>query len=141
MLGRHFKLKFLAAAVVTPNVLTGAIAHAGVEREGAQPSVRIEPVQQASTVIAQRREPGRAVKPARTPTQAQARAAIRAELDRMTTAQKKRLGKSRVEIEKIAIQSVAVTKCCGTFTGGVGCHGTKTFSGGITCCAITIKAN
>ncbi len=66
-----------------------------------------------------------------------ARSVMSAELAKMTTAQKRELGESKIrKAQSLTDRQIAAKGC---FTHGVGCKGIPAFSKGVLCCLI-IKA-
>ncbi len=132
---KSLKLKAIAVAVVTPNLIPGPlVAKQGVveisqPQDGADVTRDADPI-----IIAQKTRNDRTKKI----SESQARRMVRAELAKMSPAQKARLGRSQVEIENLAVETMAISTCCLTPTNGVGC--TDPATGGIACCLITLKA-
>lgn len=126
---RNLRGAALAVAIVTPNVLNAA----PVRSESPEDDVQI--FAQNETVT-----PKRTMKQAQPANAERIRAQIRTELLRMTPAQKQKLGGDRARIDALAVQQIAISKCCHTFSHGVGCQGTSGATQGITCCAVTLAA-
>lgn len=132
---RTSKFKTLAFAVATPNLVTNALASENRDVEILTPQAEIVLERDSDPlVLAQNNR----LQQKQTVTPAQARSAVRAELAKMSTAQKAALGRSQVEIEKLAVEPAALTKCAGNITHGVGCMDPAT--GGYTCCILTLGA-
>ena len=124
------KMKIFAAAVATPNLVADAFASEVVGLE--------IPLPQRETVIERDSDPLILAQSDRKVTAAQARLEVRKELSKMSAKQKAQLGRSQVEIEKLAVEPAALTKCATNITHGVGCMDPAT--GGYTCCILTLGA-
>lgn len=125
---RTSRMKALAIAVATPNLVTNAVAF---DNRGAELGV----ASQADTVILAQNN---RLQQNQTVTPEDAQRAVRAELSKMSAEDKARLGRSQVEIEKLAVEPAALTKCATNITHGIGCMDPAT--GGYTCCILTLGA-
>jgi len=67
-------------------------------------------------------------------TPANAKKQLKAELRRLTPAQRKEIGKARIGKLNSLSGNIVVARGC--FTNGVGCAGIPAFSNGVICCAI-----
>lgn len=116
----------IALAVVVPNLINPATAL--TDNRHGQTSAT------ASFVAPVEIQVAAATKKA-TPTNA--RRQLKAELRRLTPAQKRKIGKARIgKINQLSGNELVAKGC---FTHGVGCQGIPAFTKGVICCAI-IKA-
>lgn len=122
------RMRTLAVAVATPNLLTNALASEKAV-DLSRPYAESNRAGEADlSIVAQNKK--------RTLTKEEARRQVSAELAKMTAREKARLGRSQVEIDQIVVETANISTCCFTPTNGVTC--TDPATGGFACCIVTL---
>ena len=127
---KNYVIPMVALAVAIPSLVipTVALATDGTNKAKSNEIVI------AQAKVKKKAKVRKKVGKTRKATPANAKKQLKAELKRLTPAQRSKIGKARIGKLNSLSGNVVVARGC--FTNGVGCAGIPAFSKGVICCAI-----
>jgi len=130
MYQKNYVNPVIALAVAIPSLVipTVALATDGTNK------VKSNEIVIAQAEVKKKAKVRKKVGKTRKTTSANAKKQLRAELKRLTPAQRSEIGEARIGKLNSLSGNVVVARGC--FTNGVGCAGIPAFSNGVVCCAI-----